>query len=782
MQTPTDDDHPLTWARFYRTQGFIPLPILSSAEIEVHAANQRFDHPEWSEDEIERAKSCRKHPFVKWAGRVWIDSPPDDAQLEAWFAEHPERGIYLLTGTGAGVTVIDVDPDKGGDGSSWEPLATTVTTSPSGGYHLWFDESAAKTTAGKVAPGIDIRGVGGGFVAPSGTGSPGRQFVRLGLPLSEYPIRAPAPRLAVVSAPAGSLMMKVEARPGSFADTVSSRRVDGTRTTGAKVIVGMLCRPVALPLDALAAALGLLDEVDAVTRDAVRPGWHDALSSAHPRSQEFVVQFITTWNDLRCDPPWPPAKCAQIAESLWRSASREQSASTSPPSSPRPGTPAEPITDPSSSETVTETVMEEIDRLFMSSARVTPASRLAANRYRKLLSCATLPANLNEDGFLDERTPYGTGLGPWLNEAIGRGIGPGYFGILVAKRAKAGKTAFLDQFLTGLTMQGAHNYGEAKAGRPHGPIIMQWVVTEMNPEELDERSLARYMGCDQDIFRAGGSAVDAPGVRAMAERLRISREAVVEQLYSQAASVLSGSSLFATAQRLRRYVDTSIFPEANLAAGLKSGQCGPMMLRILEPYIRKAQAELAKDAGVPLSDVWPVLLIDPIQRFIDPTAGDIAGVDGFTKELRRLANTGMIVMCSSDTNKASNSDGKPGKDDEKLSASAMVARALRGSNSLCHLPDAAMLLETTSEREPNGSLKWHATIHLGFSRRSAATEEAFPFDYCPASGRFTAVDPQSRQQPKASAKSGPAQLIFAPQPPPKRDTAAARAARKNAST
>jgi len=47
---------------------------------------------------------------------------------------------------------------------------------------------------------------------------------------------------------------------------------------------------------------------------------------------------------------------------------------------------------------------------------------------------------------------------------------------------------------------------------------------------------------------------------------------------------------------------------------------------------------LAQDAGVDIKDVWQILFVDPIQRFIDPQFGDVPGVDGLAKCLRRHAN------------------------------------------------------------------------------------------------------------------------------------------------
>lgn len=768
---PTMTDSPLTWARYYRALGWIPLPIAS-----------RRDVP----DEAEHATRA-KRPMVLWGGGRWIAQPPTDEQLVEWWGEDDGRGIFLLTGPGSGLTVIDVDTYKGGDASPWEPLATVVANTARGGVHLYFAEHpTAKTDNDQRAPGVDIRGKGGGVVAPSGTGS-GRSFVRFELPLAPYP--APAPTSKPTAPPTMStggptLIFKPDpTKAGSFAEVVSTTRPDGTKNASAKEIVGMLCRRAALPADALAAALGLLDGAN--EEELLRPAWEAALSAPMVRPKSFVVQFIRAWNSLRCDPPWEDHKAEAVAESLWRTAS---SSETTTPNAVAPTEQAEPLARVAV-ETPPPPPGDDLDLLFPRASKCRDSASIARDRHGKKLSCEKLPPNLNERGFLDDSLPFGTGLGKWLNDALGGGIRPRYFGLLVAKRHKAGKTAFMDQLLTGLTMQGAQHYLDAKAGKPSGPIIQVWTLTEMPSTELEDRGICRYIGCPQDALAAGDSTVTLPWVIEAAARAGISPGAMTEQIFNRAYSAVDTDSLFKISRELRRYVPTEVFPAENRTTGEKSCQEGVLLLRKLAEYIAYDRARLADDAGVPVSAVWPVLFIDPVHRFIDASSGEIAGVDAMVKELRQMANgrasdgsDAMIVFCTADTNKASAGEGKPLKATEVVSASAMVTRAVRGTQSLCHLPNAGMLLETTPINGPgNGPMKWRATIHLGFSRGSAVTEDAFPFDYEPASGRFTAIEPPPKPVPAqvahtASADSpGGAALSFTPPEKPKRG-AAGRAA------
>jgi putative DNA primase/helicase len=121
----------------------------------------------------------------------------DDASL----VRNPSMNEGIPTGRGAGIFVLDVDPKHGGDVCLREleqkhgPLPETyMVETPSSGTHRYFKYSAPEgctipNSAGKIAPGIDIRGDGGQVVAP-GSKIDGKAYVEL-TPDTE-PAEAPA--------------------------------------------------------------------------------------------------------------------------------------------------------------------------------------------------------------------------------------------------------------------------------------------------------------------------------------------------------------------------------------------------------------------------------------------------------------------------------------------------------------------------------------------------------------------------------------------------------------
>jgi hypothetical protein len=147
-----------------------------------------------------------KHPAIKWG--------PDDLPAGTKMVRRPDGtgvGLGLATGSrSGGVVVIDVDTKAGGFETLEAlearigPLPRTLyVESPSGGGHLYFRHPGKfQTQAGKLGPGVDVRGEGGYVVTP---GSPhrkgGHYRVAEAAPVADLPgVWADAlPRAGVVS-------------------------------------------------------------------------------------------------------------------------------------------------------------------------------------------------------------------------------------------------------------------------------------------------------------------------------------------------------------------------------------------------------------------------------------------------------------------------------------------------------------------------------------------------------------------------------------------------------
>ncbi len=111
-----------------------------------------------------------------------LDATTDLARIEPYWTAHPDANVAVRTGEPSGLVVLDIDGQAGADNlAELErrhgelPMTTSVKT-PRGGSHYWFIWPGApvKTTAGAIAPGIDIRGDGGYVLAPPSSTAAGR--------------------------------------------------------------------------------------------------------------------------------------------------------------------------------------------------------------------------------------------------------------------------------------------------------------------------------------------------------------------------------------------------------------------------------------------------------------------------------------------------------------------------------------------------------------------------------------------------------------------------------
>lgn len=359
---PRDDAPPAEWARFYRSLGWLPLPVRCEEDLESYAtwlAKEAIREVEetgrrlTAEDKDRLRAEAREDafsprsaraPMVPWRKR-W--EPVTDTEIDAWWGKGagkrgPKRGIWvamgrLTYGAPAGAVApmaVDVDPRSGGEAEPWMGNGGPIARTPRGGVHalhVWDPSVPCEVSPRGPAIGVDVRSEGGGIVVPSGLSSRGRTWERwepLSLPpaalLSWAAARgtagtrgatgqtAPAPAGAGVGASAGT-----RAATGGIAEVLSTAAPDGSRNATAAQIVGMLARPKAIPEDALEPALAMLAEAGGFDLDE----WRRVLTRG-PRNEEHAVAFLLAWNDRRADPSWTVGRCTRTARNLWRTAQR----------------------------------------------------------------------------------------------------------------------------------------------------------------------------------------------------------------------------------------------------------------------------------------------------------------------------------------------------------------------------------------------------------------------------------------------------------------------------
>ena len=126
------------------------------------------------------ARGWRVHP-LRAGGKIPAtkhgckDATTDPEQIRRWWSMWPEANIGLATGYQ--FWVLDIDPDGLAWAESNDLPATIEATTGRGGRHMLYrlpDGAVVRNSAGAIARGVDVRGMGGYIVAapsvhPSGT-------------------------------------------------------------------------------------------------------------------------------------------------------------------------------------------------------------------------------------------------------------------------------------------------------------------------------------------------------------------------------------------------------------------------------------------------------------------------------------------------------------------------------------------------------------------------------------------------------------------------------------
>jgi len=120
--------------------------------------------------------NSRKEPHTKHG---FHDASADPDVIRGWWEKWPDAQIGIDCGRSR-LAIVDLDVKDGKDGpGEWKKLtdgkpvpATFYVRTPSGGWHLWFRDPDGKyrLSASTVAPGVDVRAVGGYVLAPASDG------------------------------------------------------------------------------------------------------------------------------------------------------------------------------------------------------------------------------------------------------------------------------------------------------------------------------------------------------------------------------------------------------------------------------------------------------------------------------------------------------------------------------------------------------------------------------------------------------------------------------------
>lgn len=137
----------LDWALRYAAMGWAVLPLQPRAKI----------------------------PLGALVPNGLLDASKDPAVITRWWIQYPDANIGIATGSASGFCALDVDPRHGGEDALFAlskkiglSVDTITNLTGGGGFQYLYrtNDSTVRNSAGKLGPGLDIRGEGGYIVVP----------------------------------------------------------------------------------------------------------------------------------------------------------------------------------------------------------------------------------------------------------------------------------------------------------------------------------------------------------------------------------------------------------------------------------------------------------------------------------------------------------------------------------------------------------------------------------------------------------------------------------------
>jgi hypothetical protein len=224
---------------------------------------------------------CRPRDKIPAVERGCLAASKDPETIKAWWATEPHCNIGVATGTVSGIFVVDVDGLdaecelrrlEGAHGS----LPATVEVITARGRHLYFrmPETPLRNSAGKIAPGIDIRADGGYVLTPRSIHPSGKHY--------EWSVDC----AGTIAAAPDWLVQEITRTNGNGAATppaewrelVANGVAEGSRNSRVTKLTGHLLRRFLDPF--------------------------------------VVLDLMQCWNAARCRPPLPEEDVERIVDSI----------------------------------------------------------------------------------------------------------------------------------------------------------------------------------------------------------------------------------------------------------------------------------------------------------------------------------------------------------------------------------------------------------------------------------------------------------------------------------
>jgi hypothetical protein len=158
---------PLPNALAFAARGYPVLPLFGIVDGKCGCGNPSC------------GRSAGKHPHGRFAPNGLKNATTDRAVIKRWFADVPTINYGICTDQ---LPTVDIDPRSGGD-KAWLELIRKYydvhswrAVTGGGGQHIMFGSTSKPIANGKLARGIDVKGVGGYIVGVGSLHLSGKRY------------------------------------------------------------------------------------------------------------------------------------------------------------------------------------------------------------------------------------------------------------------------------------------------------------------------------------------------------------------------------------------------------------------------------------------------------------------------------------------------------------------------------------------------------------------------------------------------------------------------------
>lgn len=324
------------------------------------------------------------------------------------------------------------------------------------------------------------------------------------------------------------------------------------------------------------------------------------------------------------------------------------------------------------------------------------------------------------------------GWGRQMNEYLG-GLHKGSLVGISANGAGMGKTSFLQQMLDALAMR---NYGVLLSGNTDEPLTPVLILSELDKYELKLRTLGRYMNVPYSALRSKRRAM----------RLLKLSEQEADDFKNRAETFAREEHLN---EKLRPWVHV-LDPK---------NRDGVREVIESDLFMLKSHTELMYPAWK--GNVWPIVALDPLQRFVSSESDTIMGAGALAIWLRNICRrNGYIGFFTSDTNKASAAANKEGLTLEQAQANTGV-EAFRGSQEIMHAATSAIVIYRLKD-DANNPHNLNRSVYASVVKnRDGFDRVGVSYNWHRPTGAFTEITINDLLNMKAKQESQPVDAIKA---------------------